>query len=195
MKIRQDYVDNSVAIQIVVNYYTRIMHPLLLQAYHHLNPNRTPTKLLSIKDFFWAYCITCWWNFINLEEWIATIFKVINVIKKKKIASLAGCPCNTISTCLFLKCGELLVQQLKLNIWLVSLVITNLWQSRLGIKNLDCFIFIIKNSFDNVEVGCDGNMKLKYMLDFVAYVATMIGELHKFIEEKGIFEEDNYEFD
>jgi hypothetical protein len=33
------------------------------------------------------------------------------------------------------------------------------------------------------------------MLDFVAYVATMIGELHKFIEEKGIFEEDNYEFD
>jgi hypothetical protein len=40
------------------------------------------------------------------------------------------------------------------------------------------------NWFDNVEVGCDGTMKLKYMLDFVAYVATMIGELHKFIEER-----------
>ncbi len=50
MKIRQDYVNNFVAIQIVADYDTRIMHPLLLQAYHHLNPNKTPTKLLSIKD-------------------------------------------------------------------------------------------------------------------------------------------------
>jgi hypothetical protein len=33
------------------------------------------------------------------------------------------------------------------------------------------------------------------MLDVVAYLATMIGEHHKFIEEKGLFEEDNYEFD
>jgi hypothetical protein len=41
---------NFVAIQIVANYDTRIMHPFLLQAHHHLNPNRAPTKLLSIKD-------------------------------------------------------------------------------------------------------------------------------------------------
>ncbi len=41
---------NFVAIQFVTDYDTRIMRPLLLQAYHHLNPNRTPTKLLSIKD-------------------------------------------------------------------------------------------------------------------------------------------------
>jgi len=33
MKIKQDYVGNFVAIQIVVDYDTRIMHPLLLQAY------------------------------------------------------------------------------------------------------------------------------------------------------------------
>jgi hypothetical protein len=38
-------------------------------------------------------------------------------------------------------------------------------------------------------------MKLKYMLDFATYVATMIDEHHKFIEKKGLFEEDNYEFD
>jgi hypothetical protein len=50
MKIRQNYVSNFVAIQIVVDYDTRIMHPLLLQTYHHRNPNRKPTKLLSIKD-------------------------------------------------------------------------------------------------------------------------------------------------
>lgn len=33
MKIKQDYVGNFVTIQIVVDYDTRIMHPLLLQAY------------------------------------------------------------------------------------------------------------------------------------------------------------------
>jgi len=56
----------------------------------------------------------------------------------------------------------------------------------LGIKNLNRLIFLINNWLDIVEVACDGTMKLKYMLDFVAYVATMIGEHHKFIEEKGL---------
>jgi hypothetical protein len=65
----------------------------------------------------------------------------------------------------------------------------------LGIKSLYRLIFLIKDWLDNVEVGCDGTMKLKYMLDFATYVATMIDEHHKFIEKKGLFEEDNYEFD
>lgn len=60
MKIRQDWLGNFVPIQIVANYDTRIVHPLLLQAYHHLNPNRTPTKLLFIKDddLFFAHIVS-----------------------------------------------------------------------------------------------------------------------------------------
>jgi hypothetical protein len=65
----------------------------------------------------------------------------------------------------------------------------------LGIKSLDCLIFLIKDWLDNVEVGCDGTMKLKYMLNFVTYEATTIDEHHKFVEKKGVFEEDTYEFD
>jgi hypothetical protein len=38
-------------------------------------------------------------------------------------------------------------------------------------------------------------MKLKIILDFLTYEATMIDKHHKFIQEEGLFEESNYEFD
>ncbi len=40
----------AILLQIVANYGTKIACPLLLQAYHHLNPNKTPTKPLVVKD-------------------------------------------------------------------------------------------------------------------------------------------------
>jgi hypothetical protein len=49
-KLIQDYVGNFFPIHIVTNYGTRIAYLLLLQAYHHLNPNKTPTKSLVVKD-------------------------------------------------------------------------------------------------------------------------------------------------
>lgn len=48
-KIIQDYVGNFFPIHIVANYGTRIAYPLLLQAYRHLNPNKTQTKPLVVK--------------------------------------------------------------------------------------------------------------------------------------------------
>jgi hypothetical protein len=38
-------------------------------------------------------------------------------------------------------------------------------------------------------------MKLKIILDFLTYEATMIDKHHKFIQEKCLFEENGYDFD
>jgi hypothetical protein len=38
-------------------------------------------------------------------------------------------------------------------------------------------------------------MKLEIISDFLTYEATMIDKHHKFIQEKGLFEESSYEFD
>jgi hypothetical protein len=43
-------VGNFFPIHIVANYGTRIAYLLLLQAYHHLNPSKIPTKPLVVKD-------------------------------------------------------------------------------------------------------------------------------------------------
>jgi hypothetical protein len=45
------------------------------------------------------------------------------------------------------------------------------------------------------DVGCDGAMKPKTMLNHMTCETTMIDKHQKFIEEKYMFEKDNYEFD
>jgi hypothetical protein len=42
------------------------------------------------------------------------------------------------------------------HIFSVAGIITNLQQSRLGINNLDCFVLVIKNWFNDVHARCVG---------------------------------------
>ncbi len=58
-------------------------------------------------------------------------------------------------------------------------------QSRLGIKNLDCLIFVINNWPNNGYVGFDETMKPK----------DMSNNYIKFMRKKNLFENNNYEFD
>jgi hypothetical protein len=52
MKCIQNFMGNS----IVVKYNVKIMCPLLLQVYNHLNPTKERTKPIKVKEddiFFW----------------------------------------------------------------------------------------------------------------------------------------------
>ncbi len=61
-------------------------------------------------------------------------------------------------------------------------VIINLKQSRLGIENLDQFIFI-ENWPNDIRVGCGGPLKFKAMAEYLERDFSMIEKHNKLIEE------------
>jgi hypothetical protein len=61
--------------------------------------------------------------------------------------------------------------------------------SRLGIKNLNQLIFIIKNWSNDAHDECDGPLKPKYMVDFLTFEASFIEKHKKMLEQHDLFEE------
>jgi hypothetical protein len=62
----------------------------------------------------------------------------------------------------------------------------------LKIKNLDCFIFIIKNWPNDAHVGCVEN-KPQNMHEFLSSEVILIEEHKKLLKEEGWFRKDDDE--
>jgi deoxyadenosine/deoxycytidine kinase len=50
MKVIWDFVSDSFALQVVVEYDAKIMYSLLVQTYFHLNPMKAIAKLIVVED-------------------------------------------------------------------------------------------------------------------------------------------------
>ncbi len=50
MKVIWDFVGDSLALQVMLEYDAKIMYPLLVQTYFHLNPVKAVVKLIVVED-------------------------------------------------------------------------------------------------------------------------------------------------
>jgi len=76
-----------VVINIVWGNYFKVVYPLLLQVYLHLNSMKTTRRPNNTKRwwlFLWVNCFFWWCHHVNFEKWIAYLLMVMCMTEKNQ---------------------------------------------------------------------------------------------------------------
>ncbi len=163
MQVIWDFVGDSLALQVVAKYDAKIMYPLLVQTYFHLNPMKVVVELIVIEDddnFFGKNIynddaiMSTVRNELHLFYWLIVGLVEIENPLRWWVNHAMQFPHVSFLACQMLRIVGFQIEIVQ--IFNVDGIITNLQQSRLEIDNLDHLVLVTKNWLNNAHARCDG---------------------------------------